>query len=211
MIVQLPISCTDRMKEAQIILEKRNSWIYTFDDRPGKLFDNLQHIRATIFLTKSSNNDENKVFTSKYIRWYSETRNTVFETLEVVPMTKVKNIISLPKLGSKLSFNIIQRINGKSLAKSILSDRGNNGVYVHNAPQYFTRITTFQPHFWNEIDGEKLSVSVKEYKVSDKKYKESLAAVLNSNIFYLWFILLSDCRHLNKREIENFPIGKIIH
>jgi hypothetical protein len=32
-------------------------------------------------------------------------------------------------------------------------------------------------------------------------------AVLNSSLFYWWFILGSDCRHLNTREIERFPIG----
>ncbi len=34
-----------------------------------------------------------------------------------------------------------------------------------------------------------------------------MVAALNSSLFYWWFIILSDCRHLNLREIENFPIG----
>lgn len=32
-------------------------------------------------------------------------------------------------------------------------------------------------------------------------------AVLNSSLFYWWFITLSNCRDLTAREIENFPIG----
>jgi hypothetical protein len=31
-------------------------------------------------------------------------------------------------------------------------------------------------------------------------------AALNSSLFYWWFLILSDCRHLNMREIESFPI-----
>ncbi len=34
-----------------------------------------------------------------------------------------------------------------------------------------------------------------------------VVAALNSSLFYWWFIILSDCRHLNLREIENFPIA----
>ena len=30
---------------------------------------------------------------------------------------------------------------------------------------------------------------------------------MNSSLFYWWFLLLSDSRHLNLREIESFPIG----
>ena len=30
---------------------------------------------------------------------------------------------------------------------------------------------------------------------------------MNSSLFYWWFLLLSDCRHLNLREIKNFPLG----
>ena len=34
-----------------------------------------------------------------------------------------------------------------------------------------------------------------------------VVAILNSSLFYWWFIILSDCRHLNLREIENYPVG----
>ena len=35
----------------------------------------------------------------------------------------------------------------------------------------------------------------------------AVVAALNSPVFYWWFLLLSDCRHLNLREIESFPLG----
>ena len=34
-----------------------------------------------------------------------------------------------------------------------------------------------------------------------------VVAALNSSLFYWWFQILSDCRHLNLREIESFPLG----
>ena len=57
------------------------------------------------------------------------------------------------------------------------------------------------------MDGNKISVSLKPYNFSDANYASICCCILNSSIFYLWFIILSDCRHLNAREVDNFPIG----
>ncbi len=199
MIVQLPICCTDRMIEAQNILKSNSTWVYTFDDRPGKLFDGLQHIRATIFLMKEGSKS---IFTSKYNRWYSESRDYLFQNLSVLETSECLRIGSFPKIQDKLAKNILKKLSlKKAIAVSLV---GSSQIFVHNAPQYFTRITDFKPFFWNERDGEKLSVSVKPYDISPKEQKP-ICAILNSNIFYLWFILLSDCRHLNRREIDKFP------
>ena len=199
MIVQLPICCTDRMIEAQNILKSNTTWIYTFDDRPGKLFDGLQHIRATIFLMKEG---LKKIFTSKYNRWYSESRDFLFQSLSALETSDCLRIGSFPKIQDGLAKNLLKKLSlNKALTGFLM---GPSQIFVHNAPQYFTRITTFKPYFWNERDGEKLSVSVKHYDISSKEQK-IICALLNSNIFYVWFILLSDCRHLNRREIDNFP------
>ena len=204
MIVQLSIVCTDRMSQAQKLLLQRNSWILTFDDRPGKLFDDLQHIRATIFL---STGKEANVFTTKYIRWYTESRSNVFNTLVMTPLNVVNNINSIPKIGNEYIRNILDKMLVFKMLSMEYGMSYENQVYVHNAPQYFTRATNFIPYFWNEVDGEKLSVSLKSYRFCSAKISEIGCCVLNSSIFYLWFIVLSDCRHLNVREIDNFPIG----
>jgi hypothetical protein len=65
----------------------------------------------------------------------------------------------------------------------------------------------FIPYFWNERDGEQISTQVKIITLQTKLDASVVVAVLNSSLFYWWFILLSDCRHLNIREIERFPLG----
>jgi hypothetical protein len=53
-IVQMPLVCSSRMDVTRAILRNASSllWAATFDDRPGKLFDGLQHCRSTIFFVK---------------------------------------------------------------------------------------------------------------------------------------------------------------
>lgn len=204
MIVQLPIVCTDRMEQAQKLLLNRSSWTLTFDDRPGKLFDDLEHIRVTIFVTTGSSN---KIFTTKYNRWYSECRNNIFKTLSMVELEKVDNIRSMPKIGNEIARNIINKICSHRLLANEYDAGRVYSVYTHNAPQYFTRATSFVPYFWNEVDGKKLSVSLKEYNFISQEASEIACCIINSSIFYMWFIILSDCRHLNAREIDNYPVG----
>ena len=45
------------------------------------------------------------------------------------------------------------------------------------------------------------------WRVRDAADAAAVAALLNSNLFYWWWVLLSDCRHLNRREIDRFPAG----
>ncbi|MDW8243535.1 MAG: hypothetical protein RMJ88_10020 [Thermogemmata sp.] len=66
---------------------------------------------------------------------------------------------------------------------------------------------TFAPYFWNERDGEKLSTQVKTLAAKNKVDAGVITATLNSSLFYWWFTILSDCRHLNTREIDHFPLG----
>ena len=66
---------------------------------------------------------------------------------------------------------------------------------------------TFIPFFWNERQGEQRSTQLKQLTFSELLEAQTASASLNSSLFYWWFIALSDCRHLNSREIDSFPIG----
>lgn len=129
-----------------------------------------------------------------------------------MPTKIIDCYISIPKIGDELFSNIICKILNNYEKLQQVNDE-QIFLYYHNAPRYFTRATDFQPHFWNEKDGEKLSVSVKTISCSSSADSKIICDILNSNIFYLWFIMLSDCRHLNPREIYEFSfnISNVIH
>ena len=199
MIVQLPISCTDRMQHAQDLILKNAAWVLTFDDRPGKLFDNLEHIRATIFITSKGN----QLYSTNYIRWYSETRNTLFRRIFTNEGTSIKG--SIPKIGSGISMRVWEKINKKKTLSNNIC-RSGHPLYYHNAPQYFTRFTDFIPYFAkNEI--QEISSHVKSVVFPTKEDLYVATSIMNSNIFYYYNLLCSNCRDLTNREIYNFPIG----
>jgi hypothetical protein len=65
---------------------------------------------------------------------------------------------------------------------------------------------TFVPYFWNERDGEQMSSHTKSLFLPSKTDAKLITAILNSSLFYWWFILLSNCRDLSLREIGRFPV-----
>jgi hypothetical protein len=182
------------------------NYFSTFDDRPGKLFDGLEHIRATVFLSKKLENNCRIIFTSKYHRWYTEIRDFLFESI-VFHKTSYSFPGAIPKIGSTLQEGIFQSISQINSIYHYLSNENDNLIYYHNAPQYWVRATTFVPYFWNERDGQKPSQQIKALSFSDRDTAVLVNAVLNSSLFYIWFLSLSDCRHLNMREVGSFPIG----
>jgi hypothetical protein len=211
-IVQLPIVCTDRMIPLQTYLLKNslNIWYSNYDDRPGKLFDGLQHIRATIFIAKKRSNNEihkTEIYSSQYNRWYSESRPYLFESIQYSCNQSINILGSIPKFGRFIANSTFLKILKRKILSVQMKSCSDYQVYFHNAPQYWIRAMDFEPYFWNERDGEKRSVQVKTLSFNKGRQKNISVGVINSSLFYWWFILLSDCRHLNLREIENFPVG----
>jgi len=203
-IVQLSMVCTDRMKSTQKYLVNNSDYLFisTFDDRPGKLFDGLEHIRAAIFISKVGNNS--KIYTTKYNRWYSHERDNLFQNIKYVKLDEHPYEGTFLKIGSKVEKNILAKLlQHKPLSQIVIDNKG-EPLYYHNSPQYWIRATDFTPYFWNERDGEKLSQQVRKLYVKEEYYWQTLG-LINSSLFYWWFIITSDCRHLNKREIDNFP------
>ncbi len=209
MIVQLPLVCTDAMQPAQDILRKFSVWFLNFDDRPGKLFSDLQHIRACVFITslRNKNINDSKIHTTNYKRWHSHIRSTIFQNISFINQDTIKQSVgSIPKIGDSLSKAIYQKINA---VDNVLGNYlyGEDSCYFHNAPQYWIRATDFIPYFWNERDGEKQSEHIKNLSFLDKEKSIISSAIINSSLFYWWFIILSNCRDLSMREINNFPIN----
>ena len=211
MIVQLSISCTERMTPIQdkCLNQSCNLWFAHFDDRPAKLFDGLQHIRATIILAqKGFTRSRGGVQSTLYSRWPSVARSHLFETLAFTNIDSLLGVVtgSIPKVGQAIGAKVIQRIlDDERLHLKLL--RGHGKLYYHNSPQYWIRAMDFAPYFWNERDGEQISSHVKRLIFENMTDASVAVAVLNSSLFYWWFLLLSDCRDLNLREIENFPVG----
>ena len=206
MIVQLSLICTDRMSPAQKLFKNRKSWFANFDDRPGKLFADLQHIRATIFISMRDNEQTTNIKATYYQRWHSENRDILFHQVAYGEITNSCMEDAFPKIGETTGEKLLYKLNTRK-EKILYKKTGEAFCCFHDTPQYWIRATDFVPYFWNERDGEKQSDHVKNLGFENGDQAIAECALLNSSLFYWWFIVYSSCRNVNTREIENFPFN----
>jgi len=201
MIIPHSSICTDRMENLIKFLTKYGLWLSSYDIRPSKLFDGADQ-RLLIYLTVF--NPKN-ILTSRYHRWFSDFRPYLFQRIEY--LFGVKSFVpnSIIKANKQIESKIIKKLSTNTvLAKQV---SGSLFIYFHNTPRYFIRVMDRVPYFWNEKDGEKISTQVKGISFGKKESTYVIGSLLNSSLFYWWFILFSDSRHLNNREIDYFPFS----
>jgi len=198
MIVPHSAFCTDRMLPIQGLFYNSLLWVSSYDVRPAKLFNGVEQ-RLAVYLQRKGL--QSRTLTTKYNRWNEEARDSLFESLryhtdnKFIPDVIVKN-------QSPLFDSILKKI---SVVRTIEISDARYTLYYHNAPRYWIRATKEAPYFYNDRGGEGISTQVKQLTRINDEYQYFYLGLLNSSLFYLWFIAYSDSRHLNAREIQFFP------
>ena len=206
MIVPHSAVCTDRMAQPQqLLLNNNTAWVSTYDIRPSKLFEGVDQ-RLCIYVALAGRTPK-AMFSSRYHRWHQTCRPLLLQSTMYVNTKSVLLPNSVPKIQSLMEVRLLEKLQSNTPLSEPLRKSVGEIIYYHNAPRYWVRATDFTPYFWNERDGEQLSSQVKTLILETKIDAKATVAALNSSLFYCWYLILSDCRHLNLREIESFPIG----
>jgi hypothetical protein len=206
MIVPISSISTPAFCEIQNIFRDRTTWIsnYAATSDPGVLFIGVK-LQLTIFITKK---DENKLlYTTNYLKWFIEERSTLFEKLQYIEISKISKSNEILKIGNEIEIDIVKRIN--DVNKFIFNYfSGNSKIYFKKYGNYFWKMFIDYIPFFD--DGEKTrSGSVTEISVEKKSLYE-IISVLNSDIFYHFYLISSDCRNISLRDISKFKYNSLI-
>jgi hypothetical protein len=207
MIVQLSAICTDRMHPLQeaYLCHASQIWASCFDDRPGKLFDGLEHIRATIILSRHASIDAPQVFTTNLLRWYSEHRDGLFPLLQYGNVSTVCIQGSFPKLGDADLYGLVARARGTQRTLQWAHRPGAaHAVYYYRSPLYWIRSMDFLPHFDSGVASRSVH-HFKDFGLMEKAFGPVVGCIVNSTLFYLWFISYGNGRNVALRDITMFP------
>ncbi len=210
-IVPMSAISTDRMFALQnIVLKKSQSiLIANFAWRPGKIFSEV-NIPVSIIsgIVKSNLARESKIFTTEYKKWSTNERNILFRNIRYVECADHLIKGSIPKIGYEIERNILKKLFSKEsrLSNYFIKKENYNFIILKTAGGlYFKICITFEPLY--EKNG-KIVRSSTERKIflSTELPKYIAVSILNSNLFYWFYILYSDCYHLTSRELSNFPL-----
>ncbi|MBC8227940.1 Eco57I restriction-modification methylase domain-containing protein, partial [bacterium] len=207
LIVPLSLVCSKRMESLQDFLIEQSGKLYisNYAKRPAKLFPEAEQ-RISIAYGKKKPLSVCDVFTTRYHRWYTGEEIQIFDNIEYARCEEFKLKHTIPKLGSDIARTILDKIFAKNKTISdYISPDGSYVLYYHNVALYWLKAYDFIP-LYKKGDVISRSSTCKDLLVTSEIHKNLIIAILNSSLFYWFWLLYSDCFHLTLNDIENFPV-----
>lgn len=193
-IIPLSYISTPRMAALrdELIKDIPEQYILSYSDRPDCLFDSV-HQKLCIVIGKQRK-ESRKIFTGNYQYWYKEERDRLFNGTRVV-RNNFYSPAGIPKLGTEMDVNIFKKIIDPTKMKSVYAEsrNGDESVYLNR-----------REAFWMKAYRE--NVDDPEYKIFSFNNKESADycyCLINSSLFWWYWISMSDCWHVSK-ELNGF-------
>jgi hypothetical protein len=146
------------------------------------------------------------VYSTGYRRWYTKDRELLFKNMNYINCTDLIKKGSIPKLGSDLEKRILKKVASqtKTLDFYVKSD-GEYLIYYTRKLSKFVQILDVIPTIYDSEGKKRNPSELKSVKFDNSELRDVLLALLNSNLFYWYLTVYSDCRNLNKREVYSIP------
>jgi len=204
MIVPLSLVCSRKKEPLRIFIEDKCSKVRvpTFAKRPSSIFPMVQQ-RTSIFFGEKDRK-KFRIFTTKYNRWYSGDEKEMISSLDFIDSTLYRLPQGWPKVGDKIGLGVLDKIRTvEGTVGDYLS--GEVEFYYHKLGMYWLNAYTFKPLFKDEHGQLRDSTNLGVLYTGNKRIRDFLVGLINSSLFYFYWIVYSDDFHLNKSEISEFP------
>lgn len=197
-VIPLSYVSTPRMKEirSKLYAAVPEQYILSYSDRPDCLFASV-HQKLCILLGRNKNGAGN-IYTGNYRYWYKEERQDLFDTAEVVKNNYVKDEY-IPKLGAKQDVSIYKKLIKLDTPIIDLLERDGEPLYLNMRAAFWIKA------FLNEHTG----AEYKTFKCENRDYANFCMCLLNSSLFWWYWICVSDCWHITRKELLGFKTPKI--
>lgn len=193
-----PISAvsTPRMAPLMEFLTQRLDQLHfgNFAVRPGKLFTGVDmNLSICVGTRVLAHDGVSRVWSTGYNRWAESNRAALFPLLSYQPTKMHHSINSIPKLQSPRDVAIMEHLTRIPTLSRLVDSGKCETVYYHSGGRYFRKCLR-----------EKLSNEYKDLNVPEGM-GGAVICVLCSSFFYWFWITISDCYHVTKRDILSLP------
>lgn len=199
-IIPLSYVATPRMKRIRETLNNKLSeqYILSYCDRPDCLFPSV-HQKLCILIGKyNEESTSKKIYTSNYHFWYKEERDTLFTNAHSVLNRYVFGEY-IPKIGTKLDASIFRKVTTNRTTLYSLLSGTQDDVYLN-----------MRAAFWiKAFRNEHVSGEYKRFKCNSAENANLCMCILNSSLFWWYWICVSDCWHITNKELNGFTVPHI--
>jgi hypothetical protein len=206
LIVPVSSISTEGYRSLQDIVFRYSGHFSSYDDRPARLFDGLEHIQLTIHLVRKQAG-ELQQFSTECLRWNAVERPNVFSLIEYQPVAQGYLPGCIPKVSSSHERDILEKIWRDKYPIGVQSIKGGgNAVYYSRKVHNFLQALDFVPEVYNGSGELRAPSELKSINFDAVDEGCLVFCMLNSTLFR-WFVnVFSDCRHVNMREVEGFRL-----
>lgn len=194
-VIPLSYVATPRMSKIRDVLYSYvpEQYILSYSDRPDCLFTSV-HQKLCILIGRNKNT-EKKVYTGNYRYWYSEERPELFNTVEVTKNTYLKDNY-IPKLGNHTDNDIYEKVIAKQNRLIDMFEGNQASIYLNMRAAFWIKAFVTK-HSGGEYN---------EYGCQSKEMANYIMCLLNSSLFWWYWICVSDCWHITRKELIGFTI-----
>ena len=206
MIVPVSASATESYAQLRSIIQRDALvCIASFNDRPSRLFEGLEHCRSCIILR---NPRRRGVSSTGYLKWSAHEREDLTQRFGFVQADEAIHRTAVGKLSDSIEVAIWRKMRDmEPLARRATG--GHHVVYYTRKLSYFTQVLLRPPQMLDARGRPRQPSELKTLHFSSSERAVVAFAALNSSLFYWFLTLYSDCRNLNRREVLSFPLGTL--
>jgi hypothetical protein len=178
--------------------------------RPSKLFDGVDQ-RLCIYLGKSGTTNSARIKTTRHHYWYSEERPSLFATLKYNPAFNHNRLLRFPQMPNRNGTSVLAKLeqqNQQTIKQYFAVATSGYLMHYHRSPRYWIRGIDFEPHFKSATRTRSIH-HFRDLHFQELHQSKAIGALLNSSLFYFWFISMGNGRNITGTDIEEFPIGQI--
>ncbi|GAA4408268.1 hypothetical protein GCM10023187_29890 [Nibrella viscosa] len=212
-IIPVASVCTERYESLQSLWTNKGELIIScFNDRPGKLFEGLEHIRLTIVLVQKTGKKQQTAYSTNYLKWHTEVRQNLFPLISYEQVSGLSRGGMIPKMGTLTAVRIYTKVlSNKPKLANYISVSGSHKIYYTRKLSGFVQILDFIPEIYDGTGQLREPSELKAICLNTAQQKAVFLCLLNSSLFYWLLTVWSDCRNLNHREVQgiNFDFDRI--
>ena len=200
-VVPLSYVSTPRMNAIRDIYigSFKKQFVLSFADRPDCLFVGAHQKLCIIIASRKSTEDTRGIYTSTYYYWYKSERDKLFNSLSVYRNDFV-SVNGAPKIGNIQEFHLYQKthLGGRSLLSCLSEHDNTTPLFLNMRGCFWMKAFSFSPG----------SSEYKQFSVRKDDYGY-IMCLLNSSLFFTQWIVLSDCWHITRKELDSFSVPEI--
>lgn len=193
-IVPLSYVSTPRMSRIRELMRAKLSKqiVMSFADRPDCLFTSV-HQKLCILLGREGVDGD--IFTSKYYYWYKQERGNLFDKIDVIRNGEYTEGY-IPKISSLTEKSIFHKIQSQSESLWKLINGGNEPIFLNMRACFWIKAFT-RNHKGSEY---------KIFGCENSNVQKYVMVLLNSSLFWWYWVSVSDCWHITKKELIGFRV-----